>query len=224
MPTTESVSTTGVNHFAASGNSSRQKRSMPYVPTLSSTPTSSTAAPAGACPAASGSQVWNGTSGALIAKATKKPRNSHLAVVGSMCSLVSSPNRKVSVALPGRHDVQRDDRGEHQQPAEQGVQQELHRGVRALRAAVGPDDEVHRDQHGLEEHVEQEDVGRREDADHHGFEGQQQREVGLHRALRRLVDAAACAPRRARRPGRPAAPGSPTAGSSTSATPSTPTA
>jgi hypothetical protein len=48
MPITDSVSTTGVNHLAAPGNSSRQNRSMPYVPTLSSTPTSSTAAPAGA--------------------------------------------------------------------------------------------------------------------------------------------------------------------------------
>ncbi len=51
---------------------------MPKVPTLSSTPTSSTAPPGCAAVAASGSQVWNGQSGALIANATKKPRNIHL--------------------------------------------------------------------------------------------------------------------------------------------------
>ncbi len=55
---------------------------MPKVPTLSSTPTSSTAAPGCAAAAASGSQVWNGHSGALIANATKKPRNSHRCVTG----------------------------------------------------------------------------------------------------------------------------------------------
>ena len=50
------------------------------MPTLSSTPTSSAAPPIGASAPASGSQVWNGTSGALIAKAMKKPRNSHFCV------------------------------------------------------------------------------------------------------------------------------------------------
>ena len=50
---------------------------MPNVPTLSRTPTSRTAAPGCAAVAASGSQVWNGQSGALIANAMKKPRNSH---------------------------------------------------------------------------------------------------------------------------------------------------
>ena len=50
------------------------------MPTLASTPTSRTATPIGASPAASGSQVWNGTSGALIANARKKPRNSQICV------------------------------------------------------------------------------------------------------------------------------------------------
>ena len=53
---------------------------MPNVPTLSSTPTSRAAAPAGAAPPASGSQVWNGKNGALIAKARKKPRNNQRSV------------------------------------------------------------------------------------------------------------------------------------------------
>ena len=57
---------------------------MPNVPTLSSTPTSSTAVPGVDSAAASGSQVWNGTSGALIANAMKKPTNSHFCVPGSI--------------------------------------------------------------------------------------------------------------------------------------------
>ena len=45
------------------------------MPILSSTPTSRTAAPTGASAPLSGSQVWNGNSGALMAKAMKKPEN-----------------------------------------------------------------------------------------------------------------------------------------------------
>ena len=68
---------------------------MPNVPTLSSTPTSSTAAPGWAAVAASGSQVWNGHSGALIANATKKPRNSHFCTVGLNDTCSSVLNRNV---------------------------------------------------------------------------------------------------------------------------------
>ena len=57
---------------------------MPNVPTLSSTPTSSTAPPGGDSAAASGSQVCTGHSGALIAKAMKKPRNSSRSVLVPM--------------------------------------------------------------------------------------------------------------------------------------------
>ncbi len=91
------------------------------------------------------------------------------------------------VPAAGRVDVQRDHGDEHQQPAEQAVQQELDRRVLALADAVTSDHEVHRDEHGLEEDVEQEDVGRGEDADHHRLQHEQQREVGLHAAPRRLL-------------------------------------
>ena len=80
-----STRTTGVKYLDASGNSGRQSRIMPNVPTLSRTPTSSTAVPGVDSAAASGSQVCTGHSGALIANAAKKPRNSHFCVVGSMC-------------------------------------------------------------------------------------------------------------------------------------------
>src|SRR6516164_11372027 len=95
IPITASVMTSGVKYFAPDGNSSKQYRSMPNVPTLSSTPTSSTAAPGGAAAAASGSQVWNGQSGALIANAMKNPRNSHFCTVGDKATFTRDENRNV---------------------------------------------------------------------------------------------------------------------------------
>ena len=73
---------------------------MPNVPTLSSTPTSSTAAPGWADVAASGSQVWKGHSGALIAKAMKNPRNSHRCASGLSARWVSGPSRNVPWVCP----------------------------------------------------------------------------------------------------------------------------
>src|SRR5215467_11158479 len=94
-PMTASVRISGVKYLDAAGNSSRQYLIMPNVPTLSSTPTSSTAAPGWAEAAASGSQVWNGHSGALIANAMKNPRNSHFCVVGDSVTLTSDWMRNV---------------------------------------------------------------------------------------------------------------------------------
>ena len=146
---------------------------MPNVPTLSRTPTSSAAAPAGAAPPASGSQVWNGKNGALIAKARKKPRNSQRSAPAS--------NRRVAERLPVEgvptEHPQADHRGQHEQAADERVEEELDRRVLAPRAAEGADEEVHRHEHDLEEDVEQEHVGGREDADHGELERQQQREV-----------------------------------------------
>jgi hypothetical protein len=81
--------------------------------------------------------------------------------------------------VPGvyRVHVERDDGDQHQQAAEQAVEQELDRRVLPLADAVAPDHEVHRDQHGLEEHVEQEHVCGGEDPDHHGLEHEHQREI-----------------------------------------------
>ena len=80
---TASATTTGVAHWLASGKSWRQKRIIPNVPTLSSTPTSRVAVAGVDSVAASGSQVWNGTIGAFTAKAKKKPTKSSRSVVGS---------------------------------------------------------------------------------------------------------------------------------------------
>ena len=68
----------------------------------------------------------------------------------------------------GPDDVEPDDGREHDQPAGEREQQELHRGILPARPAELADEEVDRDEHRLEEDVEQEDVGRREHADHEG--------------------------------------------------------
>src|SRR5215471_2718082 len=94
-PMTASVRISGVKYRDAAGNSSRQYLIMPNVPTLSNTPTSSTAAPGWADVAASGSHVWNGHSGALIANATKNPRNSQRSALVDSARWVSWLNRNV---------------------------------------------------------------------------------------------------------------------------------
>ena len=77
----------------------------PNVPTLSSTPTSSTVTTIGASAAASGSQVWNGISGAFTAKARKNPRNSQTCVDSgaswTTCTRVGQSN----VPLPNSLDA-----------------------------------------------------------------------------------------------------------------------
>ena len=116
----------------------------------------------------------------------KKPRNSHFCVApfGHLADQVGERERarcRWSTYSPITD-------GQHEQAADQRVQEELHRRVLAARAAEAADDEVHRDQHRLEEHVEQEDVGRREDADHEELEQQQQREVRPARCAAWLVE------------------------------------
>jgi hypothetical protein len=59
----------------ASGKNGRQKRRKPYVPIFSSTPARITEPAVGASTWASGSHVWNGKSGTLMAKASAKARN-----------------------------------------------------------------------------------------------------------------------------------------------------
>ena len=113
-----------------------------------------------------------------MAKATKKPRKSSFCTPGSMSSCAQRVEGERALAqLAGAHHVQADDGGQHDQPADQAVEEELHRGVLPARPAEAADQEVHRDEHRLEEDVEQEDVGGGEDADHHRLEQQQPGEV-----------------------------------------------
>ena len=70
----------------------------------------------------------------------------------------------------GGDDVEADHRGEHHQPAGELVDQELGRGAAAARAAEAADEEVRRDQRGLEDDVEEQHVGRGEDRQRHRLE------------------------------------------------------
>jgi hypothetical protein len=79
-------------------------------------------------------------------------------------------------------DPQADHGRQHEQPADQRVEEELDRRVLPSLAAVRADEEVHRHEHDLEEHVEKENVRGGEHRDHRALQRQQQREVGRHAA------------------------------------------
>ena len=117
MPITASVMISGRKYADASGNNCRQYRSMPKVPTLSMMAIISTALAGVASTAASGSQRWNGHSGALTANANMKPRNSALRIAGLTASspldTAATIARKSKVpaskaSLLGGHHVQAD--------------------------------------------------------------------------------------------------------------------
>ena len=81
--------------------------------------------------------------------------------------------QQVEAVAAGRLLVQEgepEDGDEHQHAARHRVEHELDRRVDALVVAPDPDEEVHRDEHRVPEHVEQEEIERDEDADHRGFE------------------------------------------------------
>ena len=67
--------------IATCGNIGSEKRISPYVPIFSSTPARITEPAVGASTCASGSQVWNGNIGTLMAKAMKNAKNSQIAAV-----------------------------------------------------------------------------------------------------------------------------------------------
>ncbi len=117
-----------------------------------------------------------------MANARKKPRNSQRSVPVAKSSSVSVVPVEGACPTVAPDHPQPDHGGQHEQAADQRVQEELHRRVLPARAAVGADQEVHRHQHDLEEHVEQEHVRSGEHPDHRELQGQQQREVGRYRA------------------------------------------
>ena len=78
---------------------------------------------------------------------------------------------------------------EHQRRAEHRVEEELQRGVLALLAAPHADEEVHRQQHDLEEDEEQDEVLGDERAGHAGLQHEDQHQEGLGVArLRHVVE------------------------------------
>ena len=77
------------------------------------------------------------------------------------------------------------DREQHQHRAGERVEEELEGGIDPPLAAPDADDEEHRDQHALEEHVEQEEIERAEHADHQRLEHEERDHVFLHARLDR---------------------------------------
>jgi len=70
--------------------------------------------------------------------------------------------------LVGKH-PETDEADQHEEATDQAVQQELDCCIGSAGATEATDDEVHRDEDGFEEDIEEEDVSRSEDADHHCF-------------------------------------------------------
>src|ERR1700730_16879338 len=77
MPMIERVTIIGTKARDASGRIGRLKRRNPYVPIFRRTAARITEPAVGASVCASGSHVWNGNLGTLIAKPRKKARNTH---------------------------------------------------------------------------------------------------------------------------------------------------
>ena len=78
------------------------------------------------------------------------------------------------------------DREQHEHAARHRVQDELHGRIHAPVVAPDPDQEVHRHQHRVPEHVEQEQVERDEDADHRRLEQQHEDAERLQPLVNRL--------------------------------------
>ena len=133
--------------------------------------------PVGASTWASGSQVCTGHMGTFTANATRKRDEDQ--------DLGGEPERH-AVQVEDREraglGVQVQQRDQHQHRAEEGVEEELDGGVDALRSPPDPDDEEHRDEQRLPEHVEKDRIKGRERAHHRSFLD----EEGGH-VLRRLV-------------------------------------
>src|SRR5689334_20903674 len=70
------------------GKNGSEKRTKPYVPIFNSTPARMTEPAVGASTCASGSHVWNGNIGTLMANPRKNARNNQIAYWNGMCGAV----------------------------------------------------------------------------------------------------------------------------------------
>ena len=96
--------------------------------------------------------------------------------------------RDVEAREPGAR-VEHQERHQHQHAARERVEEELDRGVDPPLVAPDPDEEVHRDEHGLPEHVEEEEVLGHEDPDHPRLEQQHEDHELAHPLLDRAPGA-----------------------------------
>src|SRR5687768_862542 len=107
-------------------------------------------------------------------------------------SLDEDGQRERAVAGFAAREIHRDDADEHEQRSREREDDELQRRVDAALAAPDADDQVHRHEHQLEEHVEEEEVEREEHADHADLEqeesGHELRHALLDRPAARIDD------------------------------------
>src|SRR5260370_21049687 len=82
------------------GSNGSEKRMKPYVPIFSKTPARMTEPAVGASVCASGSQVWNGNMGTLMANAKKKPQKSHTFRGSEKCCAAASRVVTSKVLVP----------------------------------------------------------------------------------------------------------------------------
>ena len=151
------------------------------MPIFSSTPARMTEPPVGACVCASGSQVCSGNSGTFTANAIANAKNSHRPVLAANVGVLGDLDqveRDLAVVGLGQHG-RGDDADQHERRADHREQEELRGRVDAVVVAPAADEEVHRHEHDLEEHEEQEQVEADEAAHHAGFEQQHPRQVAL---------------------------------------------
>ena len=94
------------------------------------------------------------------------------------------PHVERGVAALPRPRVQEQDRDQQERRAGHREQEELDRGVDAVRAPPAADDQVHRDQDRLEEQEEQQQVERQERAEHRRLQRQDRRHVARARSGR----------------------------------------
>jgi hypothetical protein len=68
------------------------------------------------------------------------------------------------------HEIQRDDRNEHEYRSDHRVEDELDRRINPPLSSPYSDEEVHRNQHDFPKHIEEEEIERGENAEHAGLE------------------------------------------------------
>src|SRR6267142_5506169 len=94
------ITFTTVAFFEVLGSSGSEKRRNPYVPIFSRTLARITEPAVGASVCASGSQVWNGHMGTLMANAKKKPQKSQTFSGSEKCCAAASSVGTSKVRVP----------------------------------------------------------------------------------------------------------------------------
>ena len=144
------------------------------------TPARITEPAVGACVWASGSHVWSGKIGTFTAKAMANAKNSQRAVVTGEVSLFSDDGeveRQLTDTVVAGQEGRGDDADEHERRAEHREHEELQQDAALVTPAT--DEEVHRDEHDLEEDEEHEEVEAEEAAHHPRLQDEQPGEVRL---------------------------------------------